>query len=162
MKYLLAIAIATSLIIDIASGGWFGKSKKQKNEEDYELTCRHYQRYVFDMRFWGEITPQTFMEWAQFLNEAYLSNKFTDQDYNKMLLASWLELPQLAKCTQNNYEKFELARSRASVFRNALAYVKWQLDLFEEKCLDWAYQRLHRPPEGSTAEGGPWPTTPAG
>lgn len=161
MKCSIATAAILFLGVGAVSAGFF-KSSKAKREEEFVLTCRHYRRYVLDIRFWGKIEPQTFLEWAQFLHNAYSSGKFDDNAYNKMLVASLVELVQLMKCTQNNYEKFELARERTSALQNALAFVKWQLDLFETRCLDWQHQRLHRPPEGSTEEGGPWPTTPKG
>lgn len=161
MKRFIAIAIILFIVVSAEAAGWF-KSSKTKQDEDYQSTCRHYQRYVFDLRFWGKIDPQQFLQWAQFLQNAYSSGKFDDTAYNKMLLSSLLELPQLMRCTQNNYNKFEQAGARTSVMQNASAFVKQQLNLFEKRCLDWQHQRLYRPPEGSMEEGGPWPTTPKG
>lgn len=165
MKPSFLITIILYLVVGLVSAGWLGKWGKREDksgEEDYKLTCRHYQRFVFDTRLWGSIKPQQFLEWENFLQDCFTRGKIEETDYNKMLLKTLLELPQLAKCTQDNYRKFEIARSRVTPIQNAAPYVKWQLGLFEQKCLDFQYQRLHRPPEGSTAEGGPWPPTPAG
>lgn len=136
-------AVVAFLVVGVNAGSWFGvgSNKGKKEQEDYEQTCRHYKKYLFDSNFWSLIDPPTFYGYAQFLNTAYQSGKFDNNDYNKALVASWIELPTLARCTNSNYHKFEVASGKFSFLQNASAYVKYQLDLFEKKCFDLSYQR---------------------
>lgn len=151
MSHFLQITVAMFFLSGIASAGWFDEPlrKNKKLEEPTGTTeldhVTYYQKFLFDLSFWGNITPETYLEWALKVKSAYDRGIFQDTEQNKQYLNSMLELTQLTECSADNYQKFGNVLSQRMYMQNAAAFINWQQNLFEERCREEAYQKAHQP-----------------
>lgn len=156
MRFLCAALITLLIMFELAEAGWLWGKRK----DSYKEKCQYYRNHLLYKSFnFGNISPDTFYSWGKLVQECFRKGAIEDFESNKQYLEELLELADLKKCTNNNWNKFMAAKVEAASLQNALVYVQHHQDLFEKRCLEPHHQMLYRPPEGSTEDGGPWPTT---
>lgn len=160
-NYSLIITAALFFLSGTASAGWFDeplRRNKQLSEPTGTTELDHltyYQKFLFDLGYWGDITPDTYLKWASKMKSAYDRGLFQDTEQNKQYLNSMLELTHLTECNANNNQKFSKVLSQRKYMQNAAAFISWQENLFERKCREEEYQESSdQPQEGNTEMGG--------